>query len=165
MLSGECRIDAIPVNGQAVLLEGLRLRLDLRLAPSAAPTKAGERGQRTHSALLPRRIQRLAALGGLAALLSALGLWFAGAPAPPPHGTRATAIAVPPIPAQTPPVAPIVREVRPIVAPASDGPAVSVNKPVLPVAKSPAPARPPAKPAARPPATDREMLDLFGDTK
>jgi hypothetical protein len=183
MLSGECRIDAIPVNGQAVLIDGLRLRLDLRLAPSARPAKTGSGlEQRTSSALLPRRAQRLAALAGLAALLGALALWFAGgtpAPAPPPRALPppapaepappARAVAAPPrIEKPSPPVV-VAPELRPIVVPPApiDAPRASADKPAPPVAKSPAPSRPsaPKPPSARPPATDREMLDLFGDTK
>lgn len=181
MLSGECRIDAIPVNGQAVLIDGLRLRLDLRLAPSAATAKASPLPQRTSSALLPRRIQRLAAVAGLAALLGALALWFAGGtaapPAPhalpaasPPPALVAPAVAAPPpVEVAAPPAAPVLPEVHPIVVPPArlEAPTTSRDKPALPVAKSPAPSRPlPQKPpVARPPATDREMLDLFGDTK
>jgi hypothetical protein len=174
MLSGECRIDAIPIHGQAVLIDGLRLRLDLRLAPSA---KATDSKQRTGSLLLPRRVQRLAAMAGLAALLSALALWFAGGGAPAPQPAP-PATAAPPVPAPTaravaapPPVevtTPVAPEVRPIVPPAtrSESPTASAAKPALAVAKSPAPSRPaPKPPAGRPPATDREMLDLFGDTK
>lgn len=182
MLSGECRIDAIPIHGQAVLIDGLRLRLDLRLAPSA---KATDSKQRTGPLLLPRRVQRLAAMAGLAALLSALALWFAGggtpAPQPAPPATAAPpvpaptarAVAAPPsVEVATPPLAPVpqvAREVRPIVPSAarSESPTASAAKPALAVAKSPASSRPsaPRPPAGRPPATDREMLDLFGDTK
>ena len=184
MLSGECRIDAIPVNGRAVLIDGLRLRLDLRLAPAAQP--AGHE-QRTRSALLPRRVQRLAALAGLAALLMALAFWFAGGAPAPSHGRGAPATAVPvalppapppaapPAGAGGPQLAPLAPEVRPIVEPSRlgrEGPAVSEGRPALPVAKSPMASRPSApRPDAaspssrRPPATDREMLDLFGDTK
>jgi hypothetical protein len=182
MLSGECRIDAIPVNGQALLIDGLRLRLDLRLAPSARPAKTGSGlEQRTSSALLPRRVQRLAALAGLAALLGALALWFAGgtpAPAPSPRALPPPAPAAPAPPARAvaaparsemaaPPVV-VTPEVRPIVVPPAriEAPVAPADKPAPLVAKSPAPSRPSTpKPAARPPATDREMLELFGDTK
>ena len=182
MLSGECRIDAIPIHGQAVLIDGLRLRLDLRLAPSA---KAADSKQRTGSLLLPRRVQRLAALAGLAALLSALALWFAGggapAPQPAPPATAAPPVrapaaragaAPPPVEMATPQLAPVPQvtpEPRPNVPPAarSESATASAAKPALAVAKSPAPSRPsaPKSPGGRPPATDREMLDLFGDTK
>src|SRR4051812_40415471 len=168
MLSGECRIDAIPIHGQAVLLDGLRVRLDLRLAPSAARAKATDPKQRTGLLLLPRRVQRLAAMAGLAALLSALALWFAGGgtlplqPAPQPPGApplpapMARAGAAPlPVVMVTPQLAPpqATPEVRPIASPAarSESPAAAATKPALAVAKSPAPARPstPKPPSAR----------------
>jgi hypothetical protein len=66
-------------------------------------------------------------------------------------------------------VAPVAPEVRPIVEPRAGiaSPIASAEKPTLAAAKSPAATRGSAAkpPAARPPATDREMLDLFGDTK
>jgi hypothetical protein len=169
MLSGECRIDAVPVKGQAVLIDGLRLRLDLRLAPAAKPCADA---QRTSPALLPRRVQRLAALAGLAALLLALAIWFAGAPVPsqpssvpPPPPLPAPPVAVaPPQVAPVPQLSPVAPQVRPIAPPplhAAPPPAAR------PVAKSPAPSRPPAPKAVaeRPRATERELLDLFSDTK
>jgi hypothetical protein len=180
VLSGECRIEAIPVRGKAVLIDGLRLRLDLLLAPAATPPDTARRS----SALLPRRVQRLAALAGAAALLSALALWFASAPVAPPERSTvapARAVARAPIPAPPPQLAPVPQlaappqlvpvapEVRPIPPPRPrlEPPPAAPNEPAAPVAKSLTPSRASApKPAAqRPPATEREMLDLFGDTK
>jgi hypothetical protein len=68
-----------------------------------------------------------------------------------------------------PKVVPGTPEVRPIIEPRArrEQPRAAADRPAPPVAKSRSASRAflPQPPAARPPAKDREMLDLFGDPK
>jgi hypothetical protein len=132
MLSGECRIEAIPLSGEAVLLDGLRLRLDLRLR--AVPKEGSE----SHLPVLSPRVQRAAALAGLSALIVALAIWSWGPAAPesvvPAAPTAAPALA----PAASPPR---IEPTSPVSVPAPN--------PAPAVAAVPTPASPPPAPSVR----------------
>jgi len=94
VFSGYCRIEAMAGGGQALLLEGLRVHLDLQLEPEAtAPMPAGSLdGRRPDVAATeraaPRRArqatqstpayQQWAVLAALATLLLALASWWVG---------------------------------------------------------------------------------------
>lgn len=90
MISGECRVEPIGLTpGRQLTLEGLRLRLDLRIVPDAkgegiAP--AVWRVEEAHATTLrlgvPASIRHVAVLAGLGALTFALVVWFAGSRAP-----------------------------------------------------------------------------------
>ena len=189
-LSGRCRIDAIPVHGPA-LIDGLRLRLDLRLAPSAQQTKP-------HLRALQRQVQKLAAVVALGALALGLLVWLLGEPKVPvttlpPLDAGAPA---PVVIASLPPVAPPVTPPMAAVPPLADAAAVALEPatppPVSRPANSAAAPTPSVAVAPRPPRTlrsasvsaaavaapvaaasgaparrapERDLSDLFADTK
>jgi hypothetical protein len=192
-LSGECRIEAISLDGQARLIDGLRLRLDLRLAPSS-------RRQGSQLPALTRQVQKLAAMVALGALLTALLVWFLWAPAAPPISVAPLPTAPPDAVAAPAPAAEVAAAVQ---TAAAGGPGVRLpGEPVKPLAsessgsaaKGTVGVAPTSRPVARPgrtapspsagnvgapirPATaassaavsprvpNRDLIDLFGDTK
>jgi hypothetical protein len=178
-LNGECRIEAIPVGG-AALLDGLRLQLDLRLGPSTQQTKP-------HLRVLQRQVRKLAAVVALGALALGLLVWLLGEPsipvaALPPLDAGAQA---PAIIAALPPVeAPSLAEAAgatpaPAAPPAISRPASTAAAPAPSVAVMPRPPRLPRSASAAPPAlrapvasatsphsaVNRDLSDLFADTK
>jgi hypothetical protein len=96
VITGECRVDAIPPTdgqfaGHRLSIDGLRLRLDLRIVPQAvgadgcaAAVLRVENANVTTLPLLglsvPLVYRRAAVLSSLAALAFALFVWFAGSP-------------------------------------------------------------------------------------
>lgn len=90
MISGECRVEPVGLStGHQLALEGLRLRLDLRIVPgtaedgSAAAIWRVEDGRiRTLRLGVPEVYRRAAMLAGGGVLVLALVIWFAGARAP-----------------------------------------------------------------------------------
>jgi hypothetical protein len=116
VISGECRVDTLPFGdspnspaGRKLAIDGLRLRLDLRIVPSAAggddaAAAAIWRIENAHLATLPLSItasyRKLAVAAGLGAMLLALGVWFVGPPSAPttlgePSSPRAAARELP----------------------------------------------------------------------
>jgi hypothetical protein len=90
VISGECRVEAISPTGQAFLLDGLRLRLDLQLkARSDTAPGLGHATLRFETdrlqALVARTpaYQRWAVLAGVAALGLASSIWVWGGAAKP----------------------------------------------------------------------------------
>lgn len=95
VISGECRVETIPFGadapgGRKLAIDGLRLRLDLKIVPNAAGSgdaaaAAIWRIENARLATLPLGIlasyRTLAVAAGLGAMLLALGVWFVGAPA------------------------------------------------------------------------------------
>lgn len=94
MISGECRVDAIPpadgvLAGHRLSIDGLRLRLDLRIVPAAdgaggAAVLRVEQASVTTLPLfgvsVPAVYRRAAVLSSLAMLTLAVVVWFAGTP-------------------------------------------------------------------------------------
>jgi len=94
MISGECRVDAIPpadgvLAGHRLSIDGLRLRLDLRIVPAAdgaggAAVLRVEQASVTTLPLfgvsVPAVYRRVAVLSSLAMLALAVVVWFAGTP-------------------------------------------------------------------------------------
>jgi hypothetical protein len=90
MISGECRVEPIGLStGHQLALDGLRLRLDLRIVAGTAADGSAEAvwrvedGRiRTLSLNVPAVYRRAAMLAGLGVLAVALLVWFAGSRAP-----------------------------------------------------------------------------------
>ena len=90
MISGECRVEPIGLSsGHQLALDGLRLRLDLRIVAATAADGSAEAvwrvedGRiRTLSLNVPAVYRRAAMLAGIGALAVALLVWFAGSRAP-----------------------------------------------------------------------------------
>lgn len=95
MISGECSVETLPFGdvpnspgGRKLAIDGLRLRLDLRIVPSAAGSgdaaaaAAIWRIENARLATLPLGIpyRALAVMSGLGAMLLALGMWFVSGP-------------------------------------------------------------------------------------
>jgi len=119
VISGECRVETVP-SSEGALLKGLRLELDLRLAPATADGKEGTwsilrvEGARfapDRPAALPA-YQRWSMLAGAGVLLLSTALWFALEPEPSEALPAAASAPVPP-PAPTPP-APVGAPAAPI---------------------------------------------------
>jgi hypothetical protein len=97
MISGECHVEGIPASGSSspgdrrLALDGLRLRLDLRIVPGAAGGDAAAaaiwRIESDRLATLPlcapSTVRRIAMAAGVAALAVALGVWFLASPVTP----------------------------------------------------------------------------------
>jgi len=154
VISGECRVEAISPTGQALLLNGLRLRLDLHLKAHAATDTAPGLGHasvrfetdRLH-ALVARTpaYQLWSVLAGVATLALASSIWIWGGATAPPNlqnldgaGPGALpALTTPPprangVPEAKPPVVqPVVADpasavvVAPVVAPRLEPPAAA----------------------------------------
>jgi hypothetical protein len=90
MISGECRVEPVGLTtGHQLALDGLRLRLDLRIVPgtaedgSAAAIWRVEDGRiRTLRLGVPEVYRRAAMLTGVGVLVLALAVWFAGSRTP-----------------------------------------------------------------------------------
>jgi hypothetical protein len=95
VISGECRVETIPFGadapgGRKLAIDGLRLRLDLKIVPSAAGSDAAAaaiwRIENARLATLPLGVlasyRTLAVAAGLGAMLLAIGVWFVGAGEP-----------------------------------------------------------------------------------
>ena len=110
MISGECRVEPIPfgnapdaAGGRKLAIDGLRLRLDLRIVPDGsggdAVGAAVWRIENARLATLPLGLAApyrwVAVAAGLGAVLLALGVWFAGAPSAPPSSVEPSAPAIP----------------------------------------------------------------------
>jgi len=110
MISGECRVEPIPFSsspdaagGRKLAIDGLRLRLDLRIVPDGsggdAVGAAIWRIENARLATLPLGLAApyrwVAVAAGLGAMLLALGVWFAGAPSAPPSSAEPSAPAIP----------------------------------------------------------------------
>ena len=167
MISGECRVEPIGLStGHQLALEGLRLRLDLRIVPgtaedgSAAAIWRVEDGRvRTLPLGVPAVYRRAAVLSGLGVLAVAIGIWLAGSRAPSDGVTASPIITTTVAPAaeggtsggasagpHSPSVAVLGGDVSPNVAPLS--PALSAPAATVPAAAPPASAAPPDEPAA-----------------
>jgi hypothetical protein len=97
MISGECHVEGIPAPGSSspgdrrLALDGLRLRLDLRIVPGAgggdAAAAAVWRIESDRVATLPlcapSTVRRIAMAAGVAVLALALGVWFLASPVTP----------------------------------------------------------------------------------
>jgi hypothetical protein len=157
VISGECRVETLPFGsspeppgGRKLAIDGLRLRLDLRIVPSAAggddaAAAAIWRIENAQLATLPLGIaasyRTLAVAAGLGAMLLALGVWFVGAPgAPTTMGAPSTASGN----ARTLPTAAIAPS-----SPIPGSPIPASPMPASPVSGSPVPSSPsPASPAS-----------------
>jgi len=172
VISGECHVETIPLGnaphppgGRKLAIDGLRLRLDLRIVPSAAGSDDAAaaaiwRIENAQLATLPLGIlssyRALAVAAGLAAMLLALGVWFVGAPGAPttrgasePSAARVVpAAAAPANPAPTSPASanPPRANAAPVGATSSGVPAVSApsGSSVPELQSGAAPAVPPA---------------------
>src|SRR5689334_20051110 len=86
MISGECRVEPVGLaTGRQLALEGLRLRLDLRIVPDSAQDGSAaaiwriEDGRvRTLRLGVPEVYRRAAMIAGLGVLCVSLAIWFAG---------------------------------------------------------------------------------------
>ena len=85
MITGECRVEPLGLTpGRQLTLDGLRLRLDLRIVPGegGAAAAAVWRVEEAHVATLrlgvPAVYRRAAVLAGVGALALAVLVWFAG---------------------------------------------------------------------------------------
>jgi hypothetical protein len=86
MISGECRVEPVGLaTGRQLALEGLRLRLDLRIVPgsaengsAAAVWRIEDRRVRTLRLRVPAVYRRAAMITGLGVLCISLVIWFAG---------------------------------------------------------------------------------------
>lgn len=193
MISGECRVEPIGLStGHQLALDGLRLRIDLRIVRgtaedgSAAALWRVEDGRvRTLRLAVPEVYQRAAMLAGVGVVVVALVIWFAGSRAPS-DGRVAPTPASPVITRTiTPPgdgasagagsvhvpsvsVSPTVAPEPPAAsapargAPAEESGAAGAAAPVSRVERLTLPPRP-RPAAARAPAGDN--LDLFSDPK
>jgi hypothetical protein len=97
MISGECHVEGIPAPGSSspgdrrLALDGLRLRLDLRIVPGASGGDAAAAAVwriesdrlATLSLCAPSTVRRIAMAAGVAALALALGVWFLASPVTP----------------------------------------------------------------------------------
>jgi hypothetical protein len=179
VLTGHCRVEALPLGRTRLHLDGCRLSLDLHLAPAAEGSFAGALQAREH-----RVRWLLVPLGAL--LVALLGWWWkaswqpveaeAAARRELPAPTVAAPIlplqrSVPlpvPLPAQLPEPPP---EGLPPGAPATALPRVNQSASPAPAPRPPSIRRPP--PAVHAPArssaiartAEADLLDLFGDTK
>jgi hypothetical protein len=106
-MTAECRVEALPLSGADICIDGLRLRLDIRIVPrskEAAATGDTDALFRVVTAKLSRvpvmpAYQWAAVMFGVGVLLVAVTLWIAGpreAPILPEH--RATAAPATPAP-------------------------------------------------------------------
>jgi hypothetical protein len=183
VFSGHCRIEAMAGDGQALLLDGLRVHLDLQLesevtAPMPAAAGSGRQPEATATELAaPRRTrgkapatpayQQWAVLAALTSLLLALASWWVGGepshPAVEPAEPTSSVASEPQHAAAT--AAQI--SVPPAVTAAAEPPVVVVPAPVPPpavaapqassaataAAGTPRPARPAPGSHARPPSS------------
>jgi hypothetical protein len=188
VMEGECRIEANSPSGRQVVVEGLRVRLDLRIVPgssSAAADGSTEAMLRVASAKItttPIEVPvylRGAVWAGVAALTVAVAAWFAST-APKPlandRGPRAEAAPVQksPHPELHPPPKREVPAAAPLLAPppTPQAPAVAPLRKAPPLPRRASTARPesPRSPNSPPPvaaklASSGDMLDLFEDPK
>ena len=195
MISGECRVEPVGLStGHQLALDGLRLRLDLRIVPgtaedgSAAAIWRVEDGRiRTLRLGVPEVYRRAAMLTGVGVLVLALAVWFAGSRAPSdervgpnPASPVITTTVTPAVEGTTPaagspahaPSVTVSSDVAPQPPPAASGGGAAPPPVEEPAAASGAPAPLPEKLAApprpRPPAVRAppgDNLDLFSDPK
>ena len=144
MISGECRVEPVGLStGHQLALDGLRLRLDLRIVPgtaedgSAAAIWRVEDGRiRTLRLGVPEVYRRAAMLTGVGVLVLALVIWFAGSSAPSEGASAA------------PPASQVITTtVTPAVGGASGATPSVVHAPSLDVSPNVAPLAPPAAPS------------------
>jgi hypothetical protein len=164
VFSGHCRIEAMAGDGQALLLEGLRVHLDLQLDPEAAASRpeGSLDGRRPDVAaterVAPRRAgratqatpayQQWAVLAALATLLLALASWWMDGEPTQPLTERTdtpSSLSAEPLGHSAAPGAPTSDAAAAPTAAAPGEPAVVV----VPVLAPPAPATPGLAPSAR----------------
>jgi hypothetical protein len=182
VISGECHVEGIPGPGSAspgdrrLILDGLRLRLDLRIVPGAPGSDAAAAaiwriesdGLSTLPLCAPSTYRRLAVGAGIAALALAVGMWFLGSPVTPTDARWAsepseqTAGAVrpgiaAPGSAEAAPSAPASAS-RPVPADASVPGSADGNEPAAVRSPTAAPALTPAPSFAEPSAPERQAV-------
>ncbi len=164
LMAGECRIEANSASGRKVVVEGLRVRLDLRIVPgSSTPAADGstEAMLRVASAKIttaPLEVPaylRGAVWAGVGALTLALGVWFASTASKPlvnDRGARTSGVGAPPGAAvEGAEAAPVQNSLLPELDPLPER-AAPAGAPILaPPLAPPAPAVAPLKKGPPPP--------------
>lgn len=156
-MSAECRVEAPPLSAADIAIDGLRLRLDIRIVPRARGQAARDDVNamfRVVTAKLTRATQRpayqwAALMVGLGTLLVAITVWIAGSGEAPSPAERSAATA--PV-VHAAPSAPATKAEAPARADAVPAAAVTSDPSVTSAAAPPAPIETRASPTAPPPS-------------
>ena len=154
MISGECRVESLSPSDSKVLIDGLRLRLDLRIVPGEAGADAAaaavwriENPAVTTLRLgVPVAYRRAAIASGIGALALAMGVWLFGPSSSDSERPRSDS-------AHEGAAQPLERAAPARVAPRSIEPVVAPTPPVPSSSATPSPAAAPGGPAAPLPVT------------